>query len=44
MANAISLLSVRLDPETVQHLKRVARYEAFEHDQNVTVTTLLKRR
>jgi hypothetical protein len=42
MANDISPLSVRLDPETVQHLKRVARYEAFKRDKAVTVTDLIK--
>ena len=35
-------LSIRFEPSVLAHLKRVARYEAVERDQDVTVADLIR--
>ena len=35
-------LSIRFEPSVLSHLKRVARYEAVERDQDVTVADLIR--
>lgn len=35
-------VSVRLDKAIIEHLKRVARYESFERDQDVTYADLIR--
>ncbi len=35
-------LSIRFEPTVIQHLKRVARYEAVERDADVTVADLIR--
>lgn len=35
-------LSIRFEPTVVEHLKRVARFEAVERDADVTVADLIR--
>ena len=35
-------VSIRLDKTLIDHLKRVARYESFERDQDVTYADLIR--
>ena len=35
-------ISIRFEAAVVDHLKRVARYEAFERDTDVTVADLIR--
>lgn len=35
-------LSIRFEPTVIQHLKRVARFEAVERDADVTVADLIR--
>lgn len=35
-------ISIRFEGAVVEHLKRVARYEAFERDQDITVADLIR--
>ncbi len=35
-------LSLRLEPELIAHLRRVARYESFERDMDVTYSDLIR--
>ncbi len=35
-------LSLRLEPEIIAHLRRVARYESFERDMDVTYSDLIR--
>ena len=35
-------LSLRLEPEIISHLRRVARYESYERDQDVTYSDLIR--
>ena len=36
-------ISIRFEGAVVQHLKRVARHEAFERDTDVTVADLIRK-
>ena len=35
-------LSLRLEPEIIKHLRRIARYESFERDEDVTYSDLIR--
>jgi hypothetical protein len=35
-------LSLRLEPQLIAHLRRVARYESFERDRDVTYSDLIR--
>ena len=35
-------LSIRFEPTVLSHLKRVARYEAFERDKDVSVADIIR--
>jgi hypothetical protein len=35
-------ISIRFESAVVEHLRRVARYEAFERDQDITVADLIR--
>ena len=42
MANATQPVSIRLNMEVIQHLKRVARYESIERDEDVSYSDLIR--
>jgi hypothetical protein len=35
-------LSLRLEPGLISHLRRVARYQSFERDEDVTYSDLIR--
>jgi hypothetical protein len=35
-------LSLRLEPELIQHLRRIARYESYERDEDVSYSDLIR--
>ncbi len=41
-ANDTTPVSLRLEPNIIQHLRRVARYESFEPDEEVTYSDLIR--
>ena len=36
------LISLRLEPEIIKHLRSIARYEAFERDTDVSYSELVR--
>ena len=35
-------LSLRLEPDLILHLRRIARYQSFERDEDVTYSDLIR--
>jgi hypothetical protein len=35
-------LSLRLEPDLITHLRRIARYQSFERDEDVTYSDLIR--
>ena len=35
-------LSLRLEPEIIQHLRSIARYESYERDEDVSYSDLIR--
>ncbi len=42
MATDTMPINVRLSKPMIEHLKRVARYEAFERDEDITYADLIR--
>lgn len=40
--NKLTPVSIRLEEEVITHLKRVARYESFEQDEDISYVDLIR--